>query len=170
MSWGVSGTSVPWWSENKTRPKDTRLKARVLRKRQIYGRRVGGFVVKAMFAARALRSSSLLRTRLLHSSIPRCAIPAPSRRLTATEYAVQLMAASNSGHFEDSLQLAQRMKVDGIKPEAETYNILLSLAARERAWLFAWAIFDDMILAGIKPTPTTFVHLIQVFLLRAPSR
>lgn len=80
-----------------------------------------------------------------------------------------MMAASNSGHFGDSLQLAQRMKADGIKPEAETYNILLSHAARDRTWLFAWAIFDDMILAGIRPTPTTFVHLIQVFLLHAPS-
>ncbi|KAF9481567.1 hypothetical protein BDN70DRAFT_876230 [Pholiota conissans] len=117
-----------------------------------------------MFAARALRPSRLLlskNSRLFHSSLPRCKLTEPARNLSATEYAVQIMATSNSGFFSDCLQLAHGMKADGIKPELETYNTLLSLAARDRAWLFAWAIFDDMILSGIKPTPTTFVHLIQ---------
>ncbi|KAF8967814.1 hypothetical protein BDZ97DRAFT_1801393 [Flammula alnicola] len=106
-----------------------------------------------MFAARALRLRPFVRQcppRLIHTT-----------DVTPTDYTVRIMAASNSGRFADCLHLAARMKSDGLVPDASIYNALMSLAARDRSWLFAWAIFDDMLLAGIQPTSATFTHLIQ---------
>ena len=120
-----------------------------------------------MFAQRALRPLS--RARAFHFSAQRCALTPQiplGRPLTSTDYTVQLLTAANSGRFADCLQLAERMKKDGIKPDYTVYSVLMSFAARERSWLFAWAIFDDMVLAGVQPTAATFVHLIAVSMLQ----
>ncbi|KAF8894891.1 hypothetical protein CPB84DRAFT_1682582 [Gymnopilus junonius] len=71
------------------------------------------------------------------------------------------MAAANSGRFAESLQAAARMKAAQVPPDTSTYNALLSLAARHASWLFSWAIVDDMLKVGFRPTQTTFAHLID---------
>jgi pentatricopeptide repeat protein len=56
------------------------------------------------------------------------------------------------------------MKIACFAPSISIYNALMNLAARDQAWLFAWAIFDDMLHSGHEPTTTTIAHLIQVAL------
>ncbi|KDR75443.1 hypothetical protein GALMADRAFT_69951 [Galerina marginata CBS 339.88] len=80
---------------------------------------------------------------------------------TPTDFTMQVMAAANAGRFSDGLQAAARMKAARIIPDAPIYDALINLAARHRSWLFAWAILDDMLKAGIPPIPATFAHLIN---------
>lgn len=75
---------------------------------------------------------------------------------------MKIMASANEGRSNNALHYCARMKVARVAPSISVYNALMSLAARDQAWIFAWAIFDDMILAGVDPTATTFTHLIQV--------
>jgi pentatricopeptide repeat protein len=78
---------------------------------------------------------------------------------------MKIMASANEGRFNNALHYCARMKVARVTPSISIYNALMSLAARDQTWLFAWAIFDDMIQSGIEPTTTTFTHLIQVLCL-----
>lgn len=77
---------------------------------------------------------------------------------------MQIMAAADAGRFSDCLQAAAQMKAARISPDTSVYNALISPAARQRSWLFAWAMFDDMLKVGIHPTPAIFAHLIHVTL------
>lgn len=101
--------------------------------------------------------------RLLHTLPPRCNIK--YRFPSVTDYTVKILASANSGHFADCLKTSAHLKSAGMKPDASVYNALMSLAARDASWLFSWAIFDDMLLSGIQPTPTTFAHLVNVILI-----
>lgn len=83
-------------------------------------------------------------------------------RLAPQDYTMKIMASANEGRSNNALHYCARMKVSRVAPSISVYNALMSLAARDRAWIFAWAIFDDMILSGVDPTTTTFTHLIQV--------
>ena len=107
-------------------------------------------LLKKMFSVR--RS-----LRLLHT-LPNVKTRSPS----ATDYTIKIMASANSGHFADCLKTSAQIKSAGMKPDASIYNALMSLAARDASWLFSWAIFDDMLLSGVKPTSTTFAHLVNV--------
>ena len=75
---------------------------------------------------------------------------------------MQMMAAAEQGRYASCLEIASKMKREGIQPDYSTYSALLQAAAHEGAWLDAWAILDDMVLVGIKPTTTSFNHLLYV--------
>jgi pentatricopeptide repeat protein len=75
---------------------------------------------------------------------------------------MRIMASANEGRFNNALLYSSRMKVARVAPSTSIYNALMSLAARDQTWLFAWAILDDMYHSGLEPTATTFTHLIQV--------
>ncbi|KAF8650428.1 hypothetical protein AX16_005232 [Volvariella volvacea WC 439] len=53
------------------------------------------------------------------------------------------------------------MKLADMTPDLATYHALLYAAASSGLWLEAWAIFDDMVLLGLKPSIVTFNHLIH---------
>jgi hypothetical protein len=86
-------------------------------------------------------------------------------RLTPQDYTMKIMASANEGRFNNALYYCSRMKVARVAPSISIYNSLMSLAARDQTWLFAWAILDDMFQHGVEPTATTFSHLIQVLCL-----
>jgi len=75
---------------------------------------------------------------------------------------MQMMDTAERGKYYSCLAIAARMKTEGVRPDYSTYSALMQAAAREGAWLDAWAIFDDMLLVGIKPTAAIFNHLLQV--------
>jgi pentatricopeptide repeat protein len=75
---------------------------------------------------------------------------------------MQMMEAAERGKYYSCLAIAAKMKSDGIRPDYSTYSALIQAAAHEARWLDAWAIFDDMLLVGIKPTVTIFNHLLHV--------
>lgn len=72
------------------------------------------------------------------------------------------MASALEGRFNNALYFCARMKVACVAPSISIYNSLMSLAARDQTWLFAWAILDDMLHSGVEPTTTTLTHLIKV--------
>ena len=59
-------------------------------------------------------------------------------------------------------QIAAKMKSSGMSPDISTYNALMDVVAKDANSLLSWAILDDMLLLGIRPTVTTFTHLIDV--------
>lgn len=75
---------------------------------------------------------------------------------------LKVLTAANSGHFQNAFHYASEVKASRGEPNISVYNALMSLAAREKQWLFSWAIFDDMLHANVKPTQATYAHLIQV--------
>jgi len=74
---------------------------------------------------------------------------------------MQMMEAADRGKYHSCLAIAAKMKADSIRPDYSTYSALIQAAAREARWLDAWAIFDDMLLVGIKPTVAIFNHLLH---------
>lgn len=54
------------------------------------------------------------------------------------------------------------MKAAGITPDISTYNALMAAVTQDANTLFSWAVLDDMLLVGIQPTTTTFIHLMDV--------
>ena len=76
--------------------------------------------------------------------------------------AMQMMEAAERGKYHSCLAIAAKMKADGIPPDYSTYSALIQAATREARWLDAWAIFDDMLLVGIKPTVAIFNYLLDV--------
>ena len=81
---------------------------------------------------------------------------------THANLAMQIMNTANAGNIPMCFQIATKMKLSRIKPDISTYNALMSAVAQDGNSLFSWAILDDMLLVGIKPTVTTFTHLIDV--------
>lgn len=75
---------------------------------------------------------------------------------------MQMMDAADRGRYISCLEIAAKMKKEGVSPDYSTYSALIRAAARESAWLDAWAIFDDMLLLGFKPTTAIFNHLLHV--------
>lgn len=74
---------------------------------------------------------------------------------------MQMMDAADRGRYISCLEIAAKMKKEGVSPDYSTYSALIRAAARESAWLDAWAIFDDMLLLGFKPTTAIFNHLLH---------
>ncbi|CAA7259294.1 unnamed protein product [Cyclocybe aegerita] len=105
----------------------------------------------AMFSIRTLAAAGTRLAR--HAST--------SASTTTAQHAMQIIAAANLGRFPDALDHATRMKAANVNPDLSSYNALLSLAARDGSWLFAWAIFDDMLNASVRPNSLSFLHLIQ---------
>jgi len=83
-------------------------------------------------------------------------------KFTPQDYTTRIVASANEGRFNNALHYCSGMKIARVAPSIPIYNSLMSLAARDQAWLFAWAILDDMFHFGVEPTATTFTHLIQV--------
>ena len=84
----------------------------------------------------------------------------------ALEFVTQAVKADiRSGRWSagEALDIAATMKKERVKPDKRTYDALLSCAATENAWLFAWAIFEDMIECGIQPTASSFLPLLEVY-------
>jgi pentatricopeptide repeat protein len=83
---------------------------------------------------------------------------------THLNYTMQIMAAISSKNIPSCFQIAAKMKSYGIKPDISTYNALMDAIAKEGNSLLSWAIMDDMLLVGVQPTTTTFVHFIDVIM------
>ena len=83
-------------------------------------------------------------------------------RTSRARSAIQMMEAAERGKYHSCLAIAANMKAEGIRPDYSIYSALIQAAAREARWLDAWAIFDDMLLVGIKPTVAIFNHLLHV--------
>ncbi|KIK67115.1 hypothetical protein GYMLUDRAFT_54959 [Collybiopsis luxurians FD-317 M1] len=56
------------------------------------------------------------------------------------------------------------MKRQGVQPDLDTYNYLLRSMSNNTRTSDAWAVFDDMLLLGIKPDVKTFNALIEPLL------
>jgi len=95
------------------------------------------------------------------ASLPR-RIDASLGHTNRARYNMQIMAASEARRLAECLAIAAQMKENHLKPDISTYNALMSAVSRDGNWLQAWAILDDMFLIGVKPTTTTFNHLIYV--------
>ena len=81
-----------------------------------------------------------------------------------TTLTMQIMAAASSGRLPACFQIAAKMKAAGITPDISTYNALMSAVAQDSNALFSWAILDDMLLVGVRPSTTTFAHLMDVIM------
>ena len=79
-------------------------------------------------------------------------------------YTMQVLAAVNSGNLPLCFQIASRMKSLGKAPDISLYNGLMHAVSKDTNAILSWAIFDDMLLVGVKPTATTFLHLIEVIM------
>lgn len=82
-----------------------------------------------------------------------------SRALKKSSLEVSSDVRSN---FARCLEAAARLKLDGTPPDLRTYSALMTSASEAGLWKYAWAILDDMLLMGIKPTVEIFNHLIHV--------
>ncbi|PFH51122.1 hypothetical protein AMATHDRAFT_175667 [Amanita thiersii Skay4041] len=56
--------------------------------------------------------------------------------------------------------MAAHMKLQNIAPDWEVYNALMNTAAACSSYREAWAIFEDMVLVGVKPDISMINHLI----------
>lgn len=57
---------------------------------------------------------------------------------------------------------AREMKEAGVKPNDRTYDHLLQACCGIAASIEAWAVLEDMLAMGIKPTRTTFHRMLNV--------
>lgn len=82
------------------------------------------------------------------------------------KFTMQIMSAINSGRPSSCFQIAAKMKSLDKSPDISTYNGLMHAVAlaKDSNLILSWAVFDDMLLVGVKPTVTTFVHLIDVIM------
>ncbi|KAF8722156.1 hypothetical protein AX14_010006 [Amanita brunnescens Koide BX004] len=87
-----------------------------------------------------------------------------SRALKKSSLEVSSDVRSN---FARCLEAAARLKLDGTPPDLRTYSALMTSASEAGLWKYAWAILDDMLLMGIKPTVEIFNHLIHAHRHRA---
>ncbi|KAF9529331.1 hypothetical protein CPB83DRAFT_853083 [Crepidotus variabilis] len=119
------------------------------------------FLLKS--AAPIFRSSVVRQFRTASSAIsqPPSSDSQKHEPPTSADFTLQILAAANSGSTPTALQNASKMRNSQVAPSISVYNALMGLAARERHWLFSWAIFDDMVRSDIKPTEATYAHLIQ---------
>ena len=62
----------------------------------------------------------------------------------------------------DVVELAGKMKRANVRPETSTYNNIINALALEYFGDEAWAVFHDMIAAGVEPDANTFNHLLYV--------
>lgn len=113
-----------------------------------------------MFAIRRARCTTNVVHLVRYSTTTRP--KSQDARQILTDHSTNIVAAANKGQFIKALYLAAKMKSSATTPSITIYNALMSLAAREQSWLFAWAIFDDMRHCGVQPTTTTYAHLLQV--------
>jgi hypothetical protein len=60
------------------------------------------------------------------------------------------------------LEAAAQMKLEGARPDRQTYHVLMESATNAGAWRIGQAILDDMLLVGIKPDTEMFNILIHV--------
>ncbi|KAK7472632.1 hypothetical protein VKT23_000745 [Stygiomarasmius scandens] len=72
-----------------------------------------------------------------------------------------LAGASDKKHISMCMELVSNMKRSKIEPNLDTYNHLLRALAHYNRGFEAWAIFEDMLLVGIRPDVNTFNHLIE---------
>ncbi len=122
--------------------------------------------VSMFFSRRSACTSSIVRHLQYRTSATHATRRKPRDvQQTPTDYTMKILAEANQGHFKNALHYATKMKTSGVVPSVTIYNALMSLAAREQSWLFAWAMLDDMLHTGVEPTATTFAHLIQVLCL-----
>lgn len=119
------------------------------------------FLFIFMFALRGVRCTTNV-VRLVRYSTTTTRPKSQDARQMLTDHSTTIVAAANKGQFIKALYLAAKMKSSPTAPSITIYNALMSLAAREQSWLFAWAIFDDMHHCGVQPTTTTYAHLLQV--------
>lgn len=54
------------------------------------------------------------------------------------------------------------MKDAGVKPDHTTYDIMMRHAGAMNLSVEAWAIVEDMIAMGVRPTASTFGYLLSV--------
>jgi hypothetical protein len=85
---------------------------------------------------------------------------------TNSNIAMQILNAAKEQKYSVCFRIAYKMKANGMKPDVSIYNGLMSAIAGNgnRHALLAWSILDDMLLEGIQPTVTTFLHLIRVIM------
>ncbi|KAG6862243.1 hypothetical protein C0995_002174 [Termitomyces sp. Mi166 len=84
-----------------------------------------------------------------------------STRTTIARFNTWLTEAAENGQYPKALDLAAQMKARKIQPDVTTYVALINAAAYHRMWLDAWAIFDDMMAAGLQPNTAVFNGLIK---------
>lgn len=64
-------------------------------------------------------------------------------------------------NFHIALANAIKVKYEP-QPRLPDYDALIASAAHQGLWIETWAILDDMLLCGVKPTTATFNHLLHV--------
>ncbi|KAJ3749045.1 hypothetical protein DFH05DRAFT_1439569, partial [Lentinula detonsa] len=72
----------------------------------------------------------------------------------------QLASAATRGDSQRALEVVADMKLQGTKPDLDTYNLLFRSMSGNVRSADAWAIFEDMKSYGIKPDVKTFNALI----------
>ena len=60
------------------------------------------------------------------------------------------------------MELAQRMKEEGVQPDITTYKHLLDACAQQKLNAEARAIFEDMLAMGVQPDRQIFHNLLKV--------
>lgn len=148
---------IPWWMENKRRDLEATRRpgfnSRYVSRLLLVAARLR--FLDAMLSVRALSKSRALSLRAVHNNVRQSLSPA--------HYTSRIVSAAHNNRFSEALDIAASMKRDGVQPDKRTYDSLLSCAAAHNSWLFAWAIFDDMIACGIQPTASSFLPLLQVY-------
>ena len=102
-----------------------------------------------------------------HPFSPSSAVGGPifSRAGLIGRYNVALGQLADEGDLTRCLQLAARMKTQGVKPDVLTYHCLIRACGKEGLTNHAVAIFEDMLAAHLQPERETFHLLFKVSLL-----
>ncbi|PPQ99718.1 hypothetical protein CVT24_009701 [Panaeolus cyanescens] len=100
------------------------------------------------------------QTTIQHGIASQRPVIIPDSQNIPSDKIPQLLSAVNANRPVDTFQILRRMKDSGVTPSLTVYNYLLELTARNQLWFISWAILDDMLNAGVKPSVQTFAHLI----------
>jgi pentatricopeptide repeat protein len=56
----------------------------------------------------------------------------------------------SSGQWQKALQLFDGMQIQGLKPNTDTYNAVITACGRSGQWQHALRVFNNMKLAGVQ--------------------
>lgn len=108
-------------------------------------------------------ASSSRTPHLLHSRITTLPPSKPTNDLTPLE---KLNTLLRNAALRDDLgavvNICRQISEDGHKPDADTYEHVMSILGQDGLLDESWAVLADMDEMGIEATSATFAHLLEV--------